>query len=74
MRTRRADVEELDAWAGSLPRDAVCVTTQKDLVKLRVAALGGLPLWSLRIAWQVESGREVLERHLRSILPSEMEV
>jgi tetraacyldisaccharide 4'-kinase len=71
---RRADVDELDAWAGCLPHDAVCVTTQKDLVKLRIASLGGCPLWSLRIAWQVEGGRDVLERHLRSILPSEMEV
>jgi tetraacyldisaccharide 4'-kinase len=69
----RADVDELDAWGRSLPRDAVLVTTQKDLVKLRVASLGGCPLWSLRIAWQVESGQEVLERHLRSVLASGME-
>ena len=66
----RADVDELDSWARSLPRDALLVTTQKDLVKLRIASLGGCPLWSVRIAWQVESGREALERHLRSVLPS----
>jgi tetraacyldisaccharide 4'-kinase len=69
----RADVDELDAWGRNLPRDTVLVTTQKDLVKLRIAALGGCPLWSLRIAWQVESGKEVLERHLRSVIPSGME-
>ncbi len=69
----RADVEELDTWSRGLPRDAVLVTTQKDLVKLRVVSLGGRPLWSLRIAWQVDSGREVLERHLRSVISSGME-
>jgi tetraacyldisaccharide 4'-kinase len=65
-----ADVDELDAWGRRLPRDAMFVTTQKDLVKLRIVSLGGCPLWSLRIAWQVESGRDVLERHLRSVIAS----
>ena len=69
----RGDVEELDGWCRGLPREAVVVTTQKDLVKLRVASLGGRPLWSLRIAWQVESGRDILERHLRSVISSGME-
>ena len=69
----RADVEQLDAWGRGLPANTVLVTTQKDLVKLRVAALGGRPLWSLRIAWQVDLGKEVLERHLRSVIPAGME-
>ena len=66
----RADVDALDTWGRSLPRDAALVTTQKDLVKLRVASLGGRPLWALRVAWRVENGRDVLERHLRSVLPN----
>jgi tetraacyldisaccharide 4'-kinase len=70
----RADVDELDTWGRSLPRDAALVTTQKDLVKLRVASLGGRPLWALRVAWRVENGRDVLERHLRSVLPTGPEV
>jgi tetraacyldisaccharide 4'-kinase len=69
----RADVDQLDNWGRSLPGDGILVTTQKDLVKLRVVSLGGRPLWSLRIAWQVENGREVLERRLRSVLPSDMD-
>jgi tetraacyldisaccharide 4'-kinase len=69
----RADVEGLDAWGRTLPRDAIFITTQKDLVKLRIDSMGGCPLWSLCIAWQVESGQEALERHLRSIICSPSE-
>jgi tetraacyldisaccharide 4'-kinase len=65
----RADVEELRRWAGGLPASTMVVTTQKDLVKLRLARLGDRPLWSLRIRLRVESGQDVLDERLQSVLP-----
>jgi tetraacyldisaccharide 4'-kinase len=64
----RADVEDLLCWAGGLPAGAVVVTTQKDLVKLRLPQLGDRPLWCLRIRLHVESGQDVLENRLQSVL------
>jgi tetraacyldisaccharide 4'-kinase len=61
----RADVEALRAWADSLAADAVVVTTQKDLVKLRLTLLGGRPLWALRVRLQVGEGRAAFEGRLR---------
>src|SRR5262249_48451667 len=49
---RRADVESLEAWSQTLPADGVVLTTQKDLVKIRVSKLGGRDLWALRIGLQ----------------------
>jgi tetraacyldisaccharide 4'-kinase len=66
---RREDVEELRRWAGSLTRDSILVTTQKDLVKLRLSQLGDRPLWYLRIHLRVESGQDVLDGHLQAVLP-----
>lgn len=65
----REDVEDLRRWSGDLPADAVVVTTQKDLVKLRLSQLGDRPLWCLRIRLHVESGQDVLEDRLQSVLP-----
>jgi tetraacyldisaccharide 4'-kinase len=65
----RADVEELRRWANGLPASAVVVTTQKDLVKLRLSRLGDRPLWCLRIRLRVESGQDVLDGRLQSVLP-----
>jgi tetraacyldisaccharide 4'-kinase len=65
---KRADVEELRAWAGQQARDAVIVTTQKDLVKLRLIQLAGRELWALRIGLHVEAGEDVLQQRLRSVL------
>ncbi len=48
----RDDVEELRRWARALPADALVLTTQKDLVKLRLPELAGRPLWALRIHLQ----------------------
>jgi tetraacyldisaccharide 4'-kinase len=64
----RADVEELHAWAESLPSKCLIVTTQKDLVKLRLSALADCPLWSLRIRLNIEAGEDVLTGKLQSIL------
>lgn len=59
----RADVAELERWAGQLPSDAAVLTTQKDSVKLRVAQLAGRPLWSLRIAMSLHDGPEAERFH-----------
>jgi tetraacyldisaccharide 4'-kinase len=64
----RADVADLHAWGKSLSDDAVLVTTQKDLVKLRLTRLGERPLWALRIRLHFESGREAFEERLRAVV------
>jgi tetraacyldisaccharide 4'-kinase len=64
----RADVDDLHDWTRSLPQESLIVTTQKDLVKLRLSALGDCSLWSLRIRLHVEAGEDVLMRKLRSVL------
>jgi tetraacyldisaccharide 4'-kinase len=60
----RSDVHDLQAWAREQAGDALIATTQKDLVKLRLSALGSRPLWALRIGLHVESGEETLHREL----------
>jgi len=67
----RADVEDLRRWAREQPTDCVVVTTQKDLVKLRLSDLAGRPLWALRIRLQAlaEGGTAALDQQLRSIVP-----
>ena len=56
-----ADVAELTAWARGLGAD-LALTTQKDLVKLRTATLGAIPLRALRIGLEIigrrSAGRE----------------
>ena len=61
----REDVAELRRWAGRLPIGTLIVTTQKDLVKLRLSRLEDRPLWCLRIRLHVESGQDALEGRLR---------
>ncbi len=70
----RQDVEQLRAWARALPADAVVVTTQKDLVKLRLAELGGRPLFALRIGLAFRSGQAELEELLAGVLRRREEV
>jgi tetraacyldisaccharide 4'-kinase len=64
----RADVDDLRAWAARQAAQAVLVTTQKDLVKLRLARLGQCELWALRIGLHVRAGAELLERKLREVI------
>jgi len=45
----RSDIEELRRWARQQPSDGVVITTQKDLVKLRLPDLAGRPLWAVRV-------------------------
>jgi tetraacyldisaccharide 4'-kinase len=66
----RADVEHLRGWAGQQATDCILVTTQKDLVKLRVTQLGGRALWALRICLHIEAGQELLDRKLLSVVRS----
>ncbi|MFO0926015.1 MAG: tetraacyldisaccharide 4'-kinase [Gemmataceae bacterium] len=66
----RDDVANLAVFARSLPDDAVLVTTQKDLVKLRVSELGGRPLWAVRIGLTFRAGEEEFLHLLRSRLPA----
>jgi hypothetical protein len=44
------------------------VTTQKDLVKLRLPRLGGRPLTALRVRLHVGAGRDALHHHLDAVL------
>jgi tetraacyldisaccharide 4'-kinase len=66
----RVDVEKLEAWAEQQARECYIVTTQKDLVKLRQAQLGGRPLWALRIGLQFENGQEAFEQSLMCVCAS----
>ncbi len=63
-RYSRGDVEELEQWAIRQPAEAVMLTTQKDLVKLRISSSGGRPLWALKIGLSVRKGEEQLKQML----------
>ena len=67
-RYRRADVESLAEWADGLDV-AAAVCTQKDLVKLSVAELGGRPLWGVTIGLEFSAGQAELEAKLQGLLP-----
>jgi tetraacyldisaccharide 4'-kinase len=62
-----ADVEDLTRWAGTLPRDVLIATTQKDWVKLRVAELAGRPLRAVRIGLVFRDGQDEFDAVLRRI-------
>jgi tetraacyldisaccharide 4'-kinase len=60
------DVASLSQWAGSMDVSAV-VTTQKDAVKLRLADLGGRPLWVVRLKLVIETQAEPMEEILGGV-------
>lgn len=60
----RADVDDLRRWADSLPADALILTTQKDMVKLRLAELAGRPVYALRIGIRFLDGEDAIRRKL----------
>jgi tetraacyldisaccharide 4'-kinase len=64
----REDIAELRTWVGQLPPETVLVTTQKDLVKIRVDRLSDCELWALQIQMQMTSGQDALEGLLRGII------
>lgn len=63
-----ADVADLTRWFAGLGAD-LALTTQKDLVKLRAASLGGVPLRALRIGLDVLEGGSLLDDALAALLP-----
>jgi len=66
----RTDVDDLRGWAAQQPAESVVVTTQKDLVKLRLGQLGTRPLWALRICFHIVAGQEALDHKLLSLVGS----
>jgi tetraacyldisaccharide 4'-kinase len=64
----RPDVEALRTWARQEATDGVVVTTQKDLVKLRLTRLGDRELWALRIQLRIHAGQDALDRKLKEAL------
>lgn len=63
----REDVESLGRWARESGAELV-LTTQKDLVKLRVVELGGVALFALRIGLRFLAGEDVVERGLARVI------
>jgi len=61
------DIEDLRRRARQQSPTCVVVTTQKDLVKIRLSRLGDRPLWTLRIQLHIDQGQEVLERKLQQV-------
>lgn len=70
----RADVADLERWAARLPEQAWIVTTQKDLVKLRLPALAGRPLWALRIQLCLTANESEFDRCLFPFVPEHEDV
>ncbi len=63
-----ADVADLSAWARERGA-ALALTTQKDLVKLRTVAIGGVPLQALRIGLELLEGGDRLAAALDGVAP-----
>ena len=61
-------MEDLRAWARQQATDGMVLTTQKDLVKLPLAQLGGRDLWAVRIGLHVTAGQEELDRRLEAVI------
>jgi tetraacyldisaccharide 4'-kinase len=66
-----ADVADLTDWAKRQSPEAVAITTQKDLVKVRSFNLGDSNLWSLRVRLHLEVGGEALHQRLLNVFPSQ---
>jgi tetraacyldisaccharide 4'-kinase len=64
----RADVDQLRVWARRQPADGIVVTTQKDLVKVRLTELAGRELWALRIQLEVTDRPDLLDGQLSTVL------
>lgn len=65
----RADVERLQHWVREhAARVDAVVCTAKDIVKLQVASLGSLPLFSLQVELQLTSGRDRFDAWFEQLL------
>jgi tetraacyldisaccharide 4'-kinase len=62
------DVGSLTCWVRDHHAN-LALTTQKDLVKLRTATLGAVPLRALRIGLEITDGLNALESLLRPLVP-----
>ena len=67
----RGDVESLASEARGAGAE-VALTSQKDSVKLRTPTLGAVPLRALRIGLAFIDGRDVVERTIAAVLPSDV--
>ncbi len=61
----REDIAELSAWCHS---SEIILTTRKDLVKVRVPTLRGIPLWAVGLEIEFLTGQKELETTLREIV------
>jgi tetraacyldisaccharide 4'-kinase len=61
----REDVADLRRWAAGLPDSALILTTQKDMVKLRLDELAGRPFAAARVGIAFRSGDHLLLNKLR---------
>ncbi len=64
------DLTDLAQWVEMAGVDLV-LTTQKDLVKLRITSLGGRPLRALRIGLEPLEGADLLESALGNLFPAD---
>lgn len=64
----RDDVNGLNLWAESLPKDAWIATTQKDHVKLRISEFAGRPVVAVRIGLTVTSGENELHEVIDQVM------
>ncbi|WP_419193648.1 tetraacyldisaccharide 4'-kinase [Kolteria novifilia] len=62
----RDDIESLLAWVAEV-RPELVLTTQKDLVKVRLTLLGSVPLAAVKIAARVDEGAEAIDHVLAQI-------
>jgi tetraacyldisaccharide 4'-kinase len=62
------DIDSLRTWARQQATDCVLVTTQKDLVKIRLTQLGERQLWAVHIQLHITEGQDLLDRKLEEAL------
>lgn len=70
----RSDVEDLRRWARQAPADVSVITTQKDLVKLRLPELDQRRLWALRIRFTPVTGKQEFDRQLEEAVRSSLAI
>jgi len=58
----------LRTWAGQQPEHSLVLTTQKDLVKLRLTQLSGRRVWALRVRLEIQSGQGELNEQLSRVV------
>lgn len=64
----RADVDDLQRWADTVPKEATIATTQKDFVKLQIPDLAGRPLRAVRIGMRLLDGEDRVREQLNRVL------